>query len=60
VKTDVPGLGIKKEEVTITRDDVEQTIRIEGRLTRKVPLKPFKKDRDQAVRSFKEGLPQLK
>jgi hypothetical protein len=61
IKTDVPGLGIKKEDVTVTRDDVKQTIRIEVVYTRKVPLKPFKKVELKRFRVVKEGaIPQIK
>lgn len=51
----VPGIGLKEEDVTITRDDVASTIRIAVAYQRKVVLKPTTKVKFVQFSYVKEG-----
>lgn len=50
-----PGLGLKEENLTITRDDVSKTIKIVVEYKRKVVMKPMAKIKWVPFRVVREG-----
>lgn len=50
-----PGMGFKKENVTITRDTVKKMVRIEIKYSRTFQLKPLKKWKTLDFDIVKEG-----
>ncbi len=56
IKEDVPGIGMKRENVSITRDEVRKTIRIAVEYQRKVKLKPTSKVKYVKFKVVKEGI----
>lgn len=53
--TKKPGLGLKDDNIVITRDDVSKTIKITVEYTRKVELKPTSKVKYVPFRVVREG-----
>lgn len=53
--TTKPGLGLKEENLTITRDDVAKTIKIVVEYKRKVVMKPMAKIKWVPFRVVREG-----